>query len=152
MNGVEEGEREGEEHGVVDTMTVEIGGVWNIGAVESGWEPVVEEVKMARDGLVDGESATSSEGQLEPPPRIFVVGDRIPVRRGERVRKVVTTFEKVPKKKWVVWGNCGCERVCGRTNEKEIQMVKESKGQQGRVLGMKFQVAEVKKPLMSFEW
>ena len=98
MNGVEEGEREGEEHGVVDTMTVEIGGVWNIGAVESGWEPVVEEVKMARDGLVDGESAASSEGELEPPPEIFVGGDGIPVRGGERVRKVVQGLRRYPRR------------------------------------------------------
>ena len=48
-----------------------------------------------------------------------------------------------------MWGNCGCEGVCGRTHEKEIQMFEESKGKQGRVLGMKFQVAEVKKTLMS---
>ena len=110
-------------------MTVEVGGVWVLGAVEKDMPDLTSS------------SEEDDENEIELPLGIF--------EEGQRVKKLVKKFERVPKKKWIKWKGCGCEGECNEDHEKEIQIIEVDKNRQGRILPMKFQVAEVKKPLMA---
>ena len=62
-------------------MTVEVGGVWVLGAVE---KDTPEWISLSEEG---------DENEIEPPLGILEVG--------QRVKKLVKKCERVPKKKWL---------------------------------------------------
>ena len=93
--------------------------------------------------MPDLTSSSEEDGENEIEPHLGIFEGR------QRVKKFVKKFERVPKKKWIKWKGCGCEGECNEDHEKQIQLIEEDKNRQGRILPMKFQVAEVKKPLMA---